>query len=54
MKNIFFYVRNAPSYKNLQPCRLILKDGEVKLAIVKPKSKGRFIDAGIMMYTLEA
>lgn len=53
MADIFFYVRNAPSYKNLQPCRLILKDGEVELAILNPESEGSYIDAGIMMHTLE-
>lgn len=53
MADIFFYVRNAPSYKNIQPCRLILKDGEVELAILNPENKENYIDAGIMMYTLE-
>jgi hypothetical protein len=53
MEDIFFYVRNAPSYKNLQPCRLILKDGETDLAILHPQDEGSYTDAGIMMYTLE-
>lgn len=53
MEDIFFYVRNAPSYKNLQPCRLILKDGETELAILHPQDEGSYTDAGIMMYTLE-
>jgi len=53
MADIFYYVRNAPSYKNLQPCRLILKDGEVELAVLDPDKEGSYIDAGIMMYTLE-
>lgn len=52
MADIFFYVRNAPSYKNLQPCRLILKDGETELAIQRPAAEGSYTDAGIMMYTL--
>ncbi|HYF74943.1 MAG TPA: nitroreductase family protein [Candidatus Nitrosocosmicus sp.] len=51
--DIFFYVRNAPSYKNLQPCRLILKDGEAELAVLNPENEENYIDAGIMMYTLE-
>ncbi|HYF81791.1 MAG TPA: nitroreductase family protein [Clostridia bacterium] len=51
--DIFFYVRNAPSYKNLQPCRLILKDGEIDLAILHPEDAASYTDAGIMMYTLE-
>lgn len=53
MTDIFFYVRNAPSYKNLQPCRLILKDGETELAILSPEAEGSYTDAGIMMYTLQ-
>ena len=51
--DIFYYVRNAPSYKNIQPCRLILKDGDAELAILNPENKENYIDAGIMMYTLE-
>lgn len=51
--DIFLYVRNAPSYKNIQPCRLILKDGDAELAIVDPENKQNYIDAGIMMFTLE-
>ncbi len=53
MADIFFYVRNAPSYKNLQPCRLILKDGEAELAVLHPEDEGSYTDAGIMLYTLE-
>lgn len=53
MADIFYYVRNAPSYKNIQPCRLILKDGDAELAIVNPENKENYIDAGIMMFTLE-
>lgn len=53
MGEIFFYVRNAPSYKNLQPCRLILKDGEAELAVLNPKSGASYVDAGIMLYTLD-
>lgn len=53
MADIFYYVRNAPSYKNLQPCRLILRDGEAELAIMSPEDPGSYVDAGIMMYTLE-
>lgn len=53
MTDIFFYVRNAPSYKNLQPYRLVLKDGETELAVLNPEAEGAYTDAGIMMYTLE-
>ncbi|OGO77475.1 MAG: hypothetical protein A2Y23_00580 [Clostridiales bacterium GWB2_37_7] len=53
MADVFFYVRNAPSYKNLQPCRIILKDGVAELTILNPENEGSYTDAGIMMYTLE-
>lgn len=53
MTDIFFYVRNAPSYKNLQPCRLILQEGETELAVVNPEDVISYTDAGIMLYTLE-
>ncbi|MDF2591120.1 MAG: hypothetical protein K0S75_586 [Clostridia bacterium] len=53
MADIFYYVRNAPSYKNIQPCRLILKDGDAELAILNPENEENYIDAGIMMFTLE-
>ena len=51
--DLFLYVRNAPSYKNIQPCRFILKDGEAYLAILSPENKENYVDAGIMMYTAE-
>lgn len=51
--DLFFYIRNAPSYKNLQPCRIILKDGEAELAVLEPQNARNYIDAGIMMYTIE-
>jgi len=51
--DIFFLVRNAPSYKNMQPCRFIIKDGEAYLAIVNPENIENYVDAGIMMFTLE-
>ncbi len=50
---VFSYVRNAPSYKNIQPCRFILKDGEADLAILNPQNKENYVDAGIMMFTVE-
>lgn len=51
--DIFFYVRNAPSYKNIQPCRFILKGGEAYLAILSPENEENYVDAGIMIYTAE-
>lgn len=53
LADLFLYVRNAPSYKNIQPCRFILKDGEAFLAIIEPQNKENYVDAGIMMYTTE-
>ena len=53
MADLFFYIRNAPSYKNLQPCRIILKDGEAELTVLEPQNPRNYIDAGIMMYTME-
>ncbi|MDD3704493.1 MAG: nitroreductase family protein [Clostridiaceae bacterium] len=53
MADLFFYIRNAPSYKNLQPCRIILKDGEAELVVLEPENARNYIDAGIMMYTIE-
>jgi len=53
LADIFFFVRNAPSYKNMQPCRFILKDGEAYLAIVNPENIENYVDAGIMMFTAE-
>jgi|GEM_PF-314327 len=53
MEEIFFHVRNAASYKNLQPCRLILRDGEAELTVVNPKEENSYVDAGIMLYTLD-
>ncbi len=53
VQEIFYYVRNAPSYKNLQTCRLILGDGEAELAVKNPRSEDSYVDAGIMLYMLE-
>jgi len=53
MADLFFYVRNAPSYKNIQPCRFILRNGETDLAVQNPDNIENYVDAGIMMYTFE-
>jgi hypothetical protein len=53
MADILLYTRNAPSYKNLQPSRLIIKDGEAELAVMQPENTENYVDAGIMMYTFE-
>lgn len=51
--DLLYYVRNAPSYQNTQPCRLILKDGYAELAVINPENEGNYTDAGIMMYMLQ-
>lgn len=53
MADMFLYLRNAPSYKNLQPCRVILKDGKAELAVLNPENIRNYVDAGIMMYILD-
>ena len=53
LADLFQYVRNAPSYKNKQPGRFILKDGEALLAIKNPNNKENITDGGIMLYTIE-
>lgn len=53
LADLFQYVRNAPSYKNKQPSRFILKDGEAYLAVINPNNRENITDGGIMMYTIE-
>lgn len=50
--DLLYYVRNSPSYKNDQPTRLILKDGYLELAIIKPHEEENYTDGGIFLYTL--
>jgi hypothetical protein len=50
--DVLYYVRNSPSYENSQPCRLILNDGYMDLAIIDPKKNENYTNAGIMMYML--
>jgi hypothetical protein len=51
--DLLYYVRNSPSFQNIQPCRLILKDGYAELAVVNPEREENYTDAGIMLFTLE-
>lgn len=53
LADLFLHVRNAPSYKNKQPTRFILKDGEAYLAILNPNNKENITDGGIMLYTID-
>ena len=50
---LLYYVRNSPSFQNIQPCRLILKDGYAELCVVNPEQEENYTDAGIMLFTLE-
>lgn len=53
LDELFYYVRYAPSNKNKQPWRFILKNDSVELAVIDPKDKNNLTDAGIMMYYFE-
>lgn len=50
--DLLYYVRNSPSYKNDQPVRLILKNGYLELAIIKPHEDENYTDGGILLCTL--
>lgn len=53
--DLFFYVRFAPSVKNMQPWRFILDGPIVKLLIAYSKGEEpQLADAGIIMYYFEA
>jgi len=52
--DIFYYIRYAPSTKNLQPWRFLLKDDRVQLLLAYEEWEEHFlIDAGIIMYYFE-
>lgn len=54
LMDIFYYVRFAPSTKNLQPCRFLIKDNKIELLIrYKKWYESILIDAGITMYYFE-
>ncbi|MGO1468654.1 MAG: nitroreductase family protein [Tissierella sp.] len=54
LMDIFYYIRFAPSTKNLQPCRFLIKDNKVELLIRYMEwYESILIDAGIMMYYFE-
>ena len=50
--DLLYYVRNSPSYKNDQPIRLILQDGYLELAIIKPHEEENYTDGGVFLYML--
>ena len=54
LMDIFYYARFAPSTKNLQPCKFLIKDNRVELLIEYNEwYDSILIDAGIMMYYFE-
>lgn len=54
LMDIFYYIRYAPSTKNLQPWRFLLKDNIVTLLLeYKDGEKPLLIDAGVIMYYFE-
>ena len=55
LDDLFYYVRFAPSTRNSQPWRFLLKNNKVKLlmAYCNPEDIS-LIDAGVMMYYFEA
>lgn len=50
---LFYYVKNAPSYKNQQPWRFIVNGGDIIMGVLNPQKEGIYTDAGIMMYLIE-
>lgn len=54
LMDLFYYVRFAPSTKNLQPWRFLIKNGKVELFIrYEEWYDSILIDAGIVMYYFE-
>lgn len=54
LKDLFYYLRFAPSNKNLQPWRFILRDTTVELLLAYEEwDRYLLLDAGIIMYYFE-
>ncbi len=54
LDDLFYYVRFAPSSRNSQPWRFLLKDNKVKLLMVYGRPEEiALVDAGVMMYYFE-
>lgn len=54
LDDLFYYVRFAPSSRNSQPWRFLLKNNKVKLLMAYNKEgEISLIDAGVMMYYFE-
>lgn len=55
LMDLFYYVRFAPSTKNLQPWRFLLEDNTAKLLLqYQDGEQPLLLDAGIIMYYFEA
>lgn len=51
---LFYYLRFAPSTKNLQPWRFLLEDSNIKLLLAyKDWEESFLVDSGIIMYYFE-
>lgn len=51
LMDIFYYIRYAPSHKNLQPWRFLLVGSSVNMLLeYKEWDEGLLVDAGIIMY----
>ena len=50
LDDLFYYLRYAPSSKNLQPWRFLITDSEVELYIENFDGHENYVDAGIVMY----
>lgn len=54
LMDIFYYIRFAPSTKNLQPWRFLIKDNKIVLLLIYNEwYDSILIDAGIVMYYFE-
>lgn len=54
LMDIFYYLRFAPSSKNLQPWRFLIRDTSIELFIVyEDWNRYLLVDAGIIMYYFE-
>lgn len=51
--DLFYHMKNSPSYKNMQPWRFVIKGGEIILGILNPRKEGSYTDAGIAMFLFE-
>ena len=54
LTDLFYYLRFAPSNKNLQPWRFVIKDASIDLLMVYEEwDRHLLMDAGIIMYYFE-